>query len=52
MPYVVAILCTLGIISVFSLSVLGKTISWRLAGAAYATVSALAVVAGVIARGW
>jgi uncharacterized membrane protein YraQ (UPF0718 family) len=52
MPYVVAILCTLGIISVFSLSVLGKTISWRLAGAAYATVAALGIVAGVIARGW
>jgi len=52
MPYVVVILCTLGIISVFSLSVLGKTISWRLAGAAYATVAALGIVAGVIARGW
>jgi len=52
MPYVVAILCTLGIISVFSLLVLGKTISWRLAGAAYATVAALGIVAGVIARSW
>src|SRR6266436_4007521 len=52
MPYVVAILCTLGIISVFSLSVLGKTISWRLAGAVYATVAALGIVAGLIARGW
>src|SRR5258708_28574329 len=52
MPYVVAILCTLGIISVFSLSVLGKTISWRLAAATYATVAALGIVAGVIARGW
>jgi hypothetical protein len=52
MPYVVAILCTLGIISVFSLSVLGKTISWRLAGAVYVTVAALGVVAGVIAHGW
>jgi len=52
MPYVVAILCTLGIISVFSLSALGKTISWRLAGAAYATVAALGIVAGMIARGW
>jgi hypothetical protein len=50
-PYVVAILCTLGIISVFSLSVLGKTISWRLAAATYATVAALGIVAGVIARG-
>jgi uncharacterized membrane protein YraQ (UPF0718 family) len=52
LPYVVAILCTLGIISVFSLSVIGKTISWRLAGAAYATVAALGMVAGVIARGF
>jgi len=52
MPYVLAILCTLGIISVFSLSVLGKTISWRLAGAVYATVAALGIVAGLIARGW
>jgi len=52
MPYVVAILCTLGIISVFSLSVLGKTISWRLAAATYATVAVLGIVAGVIARSW
>src|SRR5260221_385655 len=52
MPYVVAILCTLGIISVFSLSVIGKTISWRLAAATYATVAALGIVAGVIARSW
>jgi hypothetical protein len=52
MPYVMAILCTLGIISVFSLSVLGKTISWRLAGAAYATVAGLGIAAGLIARGW
>jgi uncharacterized membrane protein YraQ (UPF0718 family) len=52
MPYVAAILCTLGIISVFSLSVLGKTISWKLAGAAYVTVAALGIGAGVIARGW
>jgi uncharacterized membrane protein YraQ (UPF0718 family) len=52
LPYVVAILCTLGIISVFSLSVLGKTISWRLAGATYATVAALGIVAGVIACGF
>ena len=51
MPYVAAILCTLGIISVFSLSVLGETISWRLAGATYATVAALGIVAGMIARG-
>lgn len=50
LPYVVTILCTLGIISVFSLSVIGKTISWRVAAAAYATVATLGALAGVIAR--
>jgi hypothetical protein len=46
----VTILCTLGIISVFSASVLGKTISWRVGVAAYGTVVALGVVAGLISR--
>jgi uncharacterized membrane protein YraQ (UPF0718 family) len=50
LPYVVTILCTLGIISVFSLSVVGKTISWRVAAAAYAAVAALGTVAGLVAR--
>jgi hypothetical protein len=50
LPYVVTILCTLGIISVFSLSVVGKTISWRVAAAAYATVAAVGTVAGLVAR--
>ena len=50
LPYVVTLLCTLGIISVFSLSVLGKTISWRVAGATYATVASLGVVAGLLTR--
>ena len=50
LPYVVTLLCTLGIISVFSLSIIGKSISWRVAAAAYATVAALGTVAGVIAR--
>lgn len=51
LPYVAAILCTLGIISVYSLSVMGKTISWKIAGAAYATVVCLGIVAGLVARG-
>lgn len=51
-PYVAAILCTLGIISVYSLSVLGKTISWKIAGWTYATVVLLGVIAGVVARVW
>lgn len=47
LPYVAAILCTLGIISVFSLSVVGKTISWKMAGATYAVVVGLGILAGV-----
>ena len=50
LAYVVTILCTLGIISVFSLSVIGKTISWKVAGATYATVVLLGTAAGLIAR--
>jgi len=50
LPYVVTILCTLGIISVFSLCVVGKTISWRVAGAAYATVALLGTAAGLVTR--
>jgi uncharacterized membrane protein YraQ (UPF0718 family) len=50
LPYVVTILCTLGIVSVFSLSVVGKTISWKVAAATYATVAALGTVAGLVTR--
>ena len=38
----------MGIISVFSLSVAGKTISWKVAAAAYATVVALGTLAGLL----
>jgi uncharacterized membrane protein YraQ (UPF0718 family) len=48
LPYVVTILCTLGITSVFSLSVVGKTISWKIAAAAYTTVAALGTIAGLL----
>jgi uncharacterized membrane protein YraQ (UPF0718 family) len=50
LPYVVTVLCTLGIISVFSLSMVGKSISWKVAAAAYATVVALGTIAGLISR--
>jgi uncharacterized membrane protein YraQ (UPF0718 family) len=50
LPYVVTILCTLGIISVFSLSVVGKTISWKIAGGAYAAVVGLGTLAGILTR--
>jgi hypothetical protein len=51
LPYVVTILCTLGIVSVYSLLIIGKAISWRVAAAVYGTVVCLGVVTGVIARG-
>jgi uncharacterized membrane protein YraQ (UPF0718 family) len=50
LPYCVTILCTLGIVSVFSLSIVGKTASWKIAGAAYATTVALGTLAGLITK--
>jgi uncharacterized membrane protein YraQ (UPF0718 family) len=50
MPYVVTILCTLGIISVYSLSIIGKSTSWRVALATYGTVVALGTLSGIIVR--
>ena len=49
-PYVVAMLSTLGILSVYSAAVVGKTISWRVAASAYATVTALGIAAGLVSR--
>jgi len=50
LPYVVTILCTLGIVSVYSPLIVGKSISWKVAAAAYASVVALGVAAGLLAR--
>jgi hypothetical protein len=41
---------TLGIVSVYSLLVVGKTISWRIAAASYAAVVILGVIAEVATR--
>jgi uncharacterized membrane protein YraQ (UPF0718 family) len=51
LPYVVTILCTLGIYSVYSFLVVGKTISWKIATAAGGAVAALGAVAGIAAMG-
>jgi uncharacterized membrane protein YraQ (UPF0718 family) len=51
LPYVVVLLSTLGIFSVYSFSVVGKTISWRVAAGAFAGVALLGVLAGLIAMG-
>jgi uncharacterized membrane protein YraQ (UPF0718 family) len=49
LPYVVTILCTLGIYSVYSFLVVGKTISWKIAAAAGGAVAALGTLAGIVA---
>jgi uncharacterized membrane protein YraQ (UPF0718 family) len=51
LPYVATILCTLGIYSVYSYSVVGKTISWKAASAVYGAVVVLGVAAGIAAMG-
>jgi uncharacterized membrane protein YraQ (UPF0718 family) len=51
LPYVVTILCTLGIYSVYSFLVVGKTISWKIAAGAGGAVAALGTVAGIVAMG-
>lgn len=51
LPYVVAILCTLGIYSVYSLVVLGKTISWKVAVTSSLAVAVLGAGAGFVAIG-
>ena len=51
LPYVVTILCTLGICSVYSFLVLGKTISWKIAALAGGAVAALGTIAGIVAMG-
>jgi hypothetical protein len=51
LSYVVTILCTLGIYSVYSFLVVGKTISWKIAAAAGGAVAALGALAGIAAMG-
>jgi uncharacterized membrane protein YraQ (UPF0718 family) len=49
LPYVVTLLCTLGIYSVYSFAVVGKTISWKVAGAASGAIVCLGALAGFVA---
>ena len=51
LPYAVTLLCTLGIYSVYSFSVVGETISWKVAGKIYAAVVAVGAVAGLVVWG-
>ena len=52
LPYVVTMLCTLGIYSVYSFLVVGKTISWRIAAAAGGAVAVLGMLAGFVTMAW
>jgi len=50
LPYVVTLLCTLGIFSIYSFAMVGKTISWKIAGAVYGAVAFFGVLAGLATR--
>jgi uncharacterized membrane protein YraQ (UPF0718 family) len=47
LPYVVTLLCTLGAFSVYSVLILGRTISWRTAFTVYGAVAAVGAAAGL-----
>jgi uncharacterized membrane protein YraQ (UPF0718 family) len=49
LPYVVTLLCTLGIYSIYSFAVVGRTMSWKVAGAASGAVVCLGALAGFVA---
>jgi hypothetical protein len=46
-PYVAAMLCTLGAYSVYSFFVTGRTISWKTAASVYGAVCATGIVAAI-----
>lgn len=52
LPYVVTLLCTLGVFSVYSALILGKTLSWKSAAKMYGTVVVLGILAGVGTGVW
>jgi uncharacterized membrane protein YraQ (UPF0718 family) len=47
LPYVVTLLCTLGAFSIYSVLILGRTISWRTAVTMFAAVMLLGAAAGL-----
>jgi uncharacterized membrane protein YraQ (UPF0718 family) len=48
LPYVVTLLCTLGAYSIYSVLILGRTISWRTAATVFGAVMALGASAGLV----
>jgi hypothetical protein len=47
LPYVVTLLCTLGAFSVYSVLILGRTISWRTAFGVFGAVAGVGALAGI-----
>jgi uncharacterized membrane protein YraQ (UPF0718 family) len=49
LPYVAALLCTLGAYSVYSFLITGRAFSWKTATAVFAAVSATGIIAALVA---
>jgi uncharacterized membrane protein YraQ (UPF0718 family) len=47
MPYVVTLLCTLGAYSIYSMLIVGRAVSWKIAGRVFGAVAGLAILAGL-----
>jgi len=47
LPYVVTLLCTLGAFSIYSVLILGRTMSWRIAASLFGAVMLLGIAAGI-----
>jgi uncharacterized membrane protein YraQ (UPF0718 family) len=47
MPYVVTLLCTLGAFSIYSVLIVGRSMSWRTAVKVFGAVMAVGILAGV-----
>jgi uncharacterized membrane protein YraQ (UPF0718 family) len=47
LPYVVTLLCTLGACSIYSMFILGRTVSWRTAASFFGAVMLLGIAAGI-----
>jgi hypothetical protein len=47
MPYVVTLLCTLGVFSVYSALILGKTLSWKTSAKLFASVIVIGMISGL-----
>lgn len=50
LPYVVTLLCTLGVFSIYSALILGGSLSWKSAAKMYGAVAGLGIVAGVVTK--